>query len=212
MSGCWRSTWSAHAGRYPVPCHDCAVVTEGKYRAFRSGSNDDIAPTLTPGGGTATGGTSSGGTGGSSIGTVDNEQALGQLMHEIAVPLANVLSTIMDETKAGGSSGAETVQAQCPGGGSADFGSVLGDLTFTECQLGGVALSGSCIASLATGTATMAEGRYALSGNATGDVHITLATLTWTSPRTTAGTQWKVSLDVGTSTPICAQDSGDPCS
>jgi sulfatase modifying factor 1 len=29
-----------------VPCHDCAVVTAGRYRAFRSGSNDDIAATL----------------------------------------------------------------------------------------------------------------------------------------------------------------------
>lgn len=29
-----------------VPCIDCAVVEKGSYRAFRSGSNDDIAPTL----------------------------------------------------------------------------------------------------------------------------------------------------------------------
>jgi formylglycine-generating enzyme required for sulfatase activity len=40
----WTLDWSA--GTYPMPCHDCAVVTGGSYRAFRSGSNDDIAATL----------------------------------------------------------------------------------------------------------------------------------------------------------------------
>jgi sulfatase modifying factor 1 len=42
----WEWTLDFDAGRYPVPCHDCAVVTAGSYRAFRSGSNDDIAATL----------------------------------------------------------------------------------------------------------------------------------------------------------------------
>jgi len=40
----WTLDWSADP--YPMPCHDCAVVTHGSYRAFRSGSNDDIAATL----------------------------------------------------------------------------------------------------------------------------------------------------------------------
>jgi sulfatase modifying factor 1 len=40
----WTLDWSASP--YPMPCRDCAVVTAGSYRAFRSGSNDDIAATL----------------------------------------------------------------------------------------------------------------------------------------------------------------------
>jgi len=40
----WMLDWDPV--RYPVPCQDCAVVIGGKYRAFRSGSNDDLAPTL----------------------------------------------------------------------------------------------------------------------------------------------------------------------
>jgi sulfatase modifying factor 1 len=40
----WTLDWSADP--YPMPCHDCAVVAPGSNRAFRSGSNDDIAATL----------------------------------------------------------------------------------------------------------------------------------------------------------------------
>ena len=40
----WMLDWDPV--NYPVPCHDCAIVSDGKYRAFRSGSNDDLAPTL----------------------------------------------------------------------------------------------------------------------------------------------------------------------
>jgi formylglycine-generating enzyme len=40
----WMLDWDPV--RYPVPCRDCAAVSDGKYRAFRSGSNDDLAPTL----------------------------------------------------------------------------------------------------------------------------------------------------------------------
>jgi sulfatase modifying factor 1 len=42
----WEWTLDWDPVQYPVPCHDCAVVTAGRYRAFRSGSNDDIAATL----------------------------------------------------------------------------------------------------------------------------------------------------------------------
>jgi formylglycine-generating enzyme len=42
----WEWTLDWDPVRYPLPCHDCAVVTTGSYRAFRSGSNDDIAQTL----------------------------------------------------------------------------------------------------------------------------------------------------------------------
>jgi sulfatase modifying factor 1 len=42
----WEWTLDWDAGQYPMPCHDCAVVTAGSYRAFRGGSNDDIAATL----------------------------------------------------------------------------------------------------------------------------------------------------------------------
>jgi sulfatase modifying factor 1 len=42
----WEWTLDFAAGAYPMPCHDCAAVTKGYYRAFRSGSNDDIAATL----------------------------------------------------------------------------------------------------------------------------------------------------------------------
>ena len=40
----WMLDWDPV--QYAVPCHDCALVKAGSYRAFRSGSNDDIAPTL----------------------------------------------------------------------------------------------------------------------------------------------------------------------
>ena len=42
----WEWTLDFAAGAYPMPCHDCAAVTGGSYRAFRSGSNDDLASTL----------------------------------------------------------------------------------------------------------------------------------------------------------------------
>jgi formylglycine-generating enzyme required for sulfatase activity len=42
----WEWTLDWNADPYPMPCHDCAVVTPGSYKAFRSGSNDDIAATL----------------------------------------------------------------------------------------------------------------------------------------------------------------------
>ena len=40
----WTLDWST--GSYPMPCRDCAAVSAGLYRAFRSGSNDDIPATL----------------------------------------------------------------------------------------------------------------------------------------------------------------------
>jgi len=42
----WEWTLDYAAGAYPMPCHDCAAVSSGSYRAFRSGSNDDLASTL----------------------------------------------------------------------------------------------------------------------------------------------------------------------
>jgi formylglycine-generating enzyme required for sulfatase activity len=42
----WEWTLDWDPVQYPMPCQDCAAVTSGSYRAFRSGSNDDIAPTL----------------------------------------------------------------------------------------------------------------------------------------------------------------------
>jgi formylglycine-generating enzyme len=42
----WEWTLDYAGGALPMPCVDCAAVTSGAYRAFRSGSNDDIAATL----------------------------------------------------------------------------------------------------------------------------------------------------------------------
>ena len=42
----WEWTLDFAGGSYPMPCRDCAAVTAGTYRAFRSGSNDDIPATL----------------------------------------------------------------------------------------------------------------------------------------------------------------------
>lgn len=42
----WEWTLDWNTGAYPMPCHDCADVTPSPYRAFRSGSNDDIPATL----------------------------------------------------------------------------------------------------------------------------------------------------------------------
>jgi formylglycine-generating enzyme required for sulfatase activity len=42
----WEWTLDFAGGAYSMPCHDCADVTAGSYRAFRSGSNDDIAGAL----------------------------------------------------------------------------------------------------------------------------------------------------------------------
>jgi formylglycine-generating enzyme required for sulfatase activity len=42
----WEWTLDVAGGAYPMPCVDCAAVSGGSYRAFRSGSNDDIAATL----------------------------------------------------------------------------------------------------------------------------------------------------------------------
>ena len=42
----WEWTLDYDGGAYPMPCRDCALVTAGSYRAFRSGSHDEIAATL----------------------------------------------------------------------------------------------------------------------------------------------------------------------
>ena len=42
----WEWTLDFAGGAYPMPCDDCADLRAGPYRAFRSGSNDDIAATL----------------------------------------------------------------------------------------------------------------------------------------------------------------------
>jgi len=42
----WEWTLDWGGGAYPMPCHDCALVTAGSYRAFRGGSFDDITSTL----------------------------------------------------------------------------------------------------------------------------------------------------------------------
>lgn len=42
----WEWTLDYDGGAYPMPCHDCALVTAGSYRAFRSGSHDEIAAAL----------------------------------------------------------------------------------------------------------------------------------------------------------------------
>ena len=42
----WEWTLDWRGNPYPMPCRDCALVTEGAYRTFRGGSFDDIAPTL----------------------------------------------------------------------------------------------------------------------------------------------------------------------
>lgn len=45
----WEWTLDFAGGEYPLPCRDCAAIEGGTYRAFRSGSNDDIAATLRSG-------------------------------------------------------------------------------------------------------------------------------------------------------------------
>jgi formylglycine-generating enzyme len=42
----WEWMLDLSDGTYPMPCHDCAELTRGDYRSFRSGSNDEIAATL----------------------------------------------------------------------------------------------------------------------------------------------------------------------
>jgi formylglycine-generating enzyme required for sulfatase activity len=42
----WEWTLDANSPTFPVPCQDCAVMTGGPLRNFRSGAFDDIAATL----------------------------------------------------------------------------------------------------------------------------------------------------------------------
>ena len=42
----WEWTLDRDTGTFPMPCHDCAAVTGGSSRNFRSGAYNDIAPTL----------------------------------------------------------------------------------------------------------------------------------------------------------------------
>ena len=42
----WEWTLDWRGSPYPMPCHDCANVTEVSYRVFRGGSFDDITSTL----------------------------------------------------------------------------------------------------------------------------------------------------------------------
>ena len=42
----WEWTLDWNSSVFPMPCHDCAVVTGGSFRNFRSGAFDDIPATL----------------------------------------------------------------------------------------------------------------------------------------------------------------------
>jgi formylglycine-generating enzyme required for sulfatase activity len=42
----WEWTFDWAEGPYPMPCHDCAGMTAGRYRTYRGGSNHEIAEAL----------------------------------------------------------------------------------------------------------------------------------------------------------------------
>ena len=94
---------------------------------------------------------------------------------------------------------------------------MLGEVTFVECRLGSVDVSGSGILALGTASppengALLAGAQLTLGGDAMGTTVVQLMELTWQDPPTPAGTYWRATFDNGTSEPTCLQSSGAPCS
>jgi hypothetical protein len=154
---------------------------------------------------------SSGGSGADGpIGTLDTEQDYARFMQAIALPLVGVLSELEDRTSAAD-------PAACQSGGTAAIDPALGQVTFSGCQLGGIAISGTAVLSQGASagpdkSAFLAGAQLTVSGGATGEVLMQLAELTWQDPPTEAGTIWKASFVNGMSEQICVQSSGEPCS
>ena len=159
---------------------------------------------------------------GMNLGTIDSAAELAQLMDAAALPMASVF-TLINGGAATSSAGAAarsslaalTSPVSCPSGGSASYSTTgTPQVTFTSCNLGGVAFSGVLnvtLYSVANNyTATIGGGNLTMSGGATGTLSISNGMIQWSTPATDANTYWQISVTINGAA-ICAWSGGSTC-
>ena len=159
---------------------------------------------------------------GMNLGTIDSAAELAQLMDAAALPMASVF-TLINGGAATSSAGAAarsslaalTSPVSCPSGGSASYStSGTPQVTFTSCNLGGVAFSGVLYVTLSSVTnnytAIIGGGNLTMSGGATGTLSISNGMIQWSTPATDANTYWQISVTINGAA-ICAWSGGSTC-
>jgi hypothetical protein len=159
-------------------------------------------------------------TNGMNLGTIDSAAELADLMDAAALPMARVFTLInggtasVDEA-ARSSLAALTSPVSCPSGGSASYSTTgTPQVTFTNCDLGGVAFSGVLYVTLSSVTnnytAIISGGNLTMSGGATGTLSILNGMIQWSTPVTDANTYWQISVTINGAA-ICAWSGGGTC-
>lgn len=156
---------------------------------------------------------------GQSLGTIDDEAELGALMDAIGVPMAGVFSQISAGALVAGDSrsarAALTSPVSCPSGGSVSYTATgNAQATFTSCDLGGVVVSGTLVATVSGyptgGGVILGGGTLTFGGNASGTLTVVSGTLQWTNPINDANTYWEIVVRINGAT-RCAWSGGAGC-
>ena len=157
---------------------------------------------------------------GMNLGTIDSAAELDELMGAAALPMANVFTLINGGAVAAGAAARSSLAAltspvSCPSGGSASYSTTgTPQVTFTSCNLGGVAFSGVLYVTLSSVTnnysAMIGGGNLTMSGGATGTISILNGMIQWSTPVTDANTYWQFSATInGAAT--CVWSGGGTC-
>lgn len=164
------------------------------------------------------------------LGAIDSAAELEQLMDAAALPMARVFTLFDVGTGVpiidGQASGAAAVDrtttvaltspVSCPGGGSAAY-TAIGNtqVTFTNCNLGGVRFTGVLNAILSSSgpsdnQAVIEGGSLAMSGGASGTLAVLSGLIQWSVPVADASTYWELRATVN-GAPVCAWSGGGSC-
>lgn len=168
---------------------------------------------------------------GPDLGTIDDATEMEQLMDAAALPMARVLTLfdvgtgvpIIDGLTNGAAAAVDrtttvslTSPVSCPGGGSAAYAATgITQVTFTNCNLGGVRFSGVLSAILTSSgpsnnQAVIEGGALSMSGGASGTLAITGGLIQWSVPVADATTYWEFRANVG-GAPVCVWSGGGSC-
>lgn len=167
------------------------------------------------------------------LGTIDSPEELAQLMGATSLPMARVFTlfnvgsgaaamindgtpTLSAGTTDRSSTADLTSPVSCPSGGSASYTAVgTTQVTFTNCNPGGVRFSGVRYGWLQSTNATdnmaaIEGGSLTMSGAATGTLSILSGLIQWSVPVTDASTYWQFRATVN-GAPVCVWSGGGAC-
>ena len=164
------------------------------------------------------------------LGAIDSQAELEKLMDTAALPMAKVFTlfnvgsggAIIDGLATGAAAVdrtttvALTSPVSCPGGGSAAYTATgITQVTFTDCNLGGVRFTGVLSAILSSPVtsnhqAVIQGGVLSMSGGASGTLAILSGLIQWSAPVADATTYWQFVATVN-GAPVCAWSGGGAC-